>query len=290
MHSRDITIPADDGFPLAATCYEPAEPAPGTPVVIIGAATAVPRRFYAQFALYLVGQGHPVITFDYRGVSQSRPRSLVGFHARMRDWGILDIPGVLGHADRTMPGRPILWVGNSYGGFGPGLAHNNHLIVRLLSVSSMSAYLGNLPPQQHIHLNFLMSVPMQLSALALGYFPGRLMGGEDLPKGVALEWSRWCRARDFLFGDDTLPEKANFAHFTAPIRFAYAEDDAWISRKGVEQLATRFPNARETSLWKIRPADVGAHEIGHVGFFKPRFSGTLWPQALAWLNEAAARV
>jgi predicted alpha/beta hydrolase len=41
---------------------------------------------------------------------------------RMRDWCILDVPGVLAWAAREHPGRPIHWVGHSMGGFATGLA------------------------------------------------------------------------------------------------------------------------------------------------------------------------
>ncbi len=97
--SHDITIPADDGFPLAATLFEPSQARTGVPLVVVGAATAVPRRYYGQFAAFLAAHGHPAITFDYRGVSQSRPKSLVGFDARMRDWGERDCKGVLAWAE-----------------------------------------------------------------------------------------------------------------------------------------------------------------------------------------------
>jgi len=287
IKSHDLTIPAADGYALAATLFEPDASDPTAPLIVIGAATGVPRRYYARFALYLAGHGHPVLTFDYRGVSQSRPEKLIGFPARMRDWGILDIPGVLDHAHRTMPGRPIHWIGNSYGGFGTGLAHNNHLIARQLSISSVSAYLGWLDGLERYRLTFLMSVPMRFTTYTLGYFPGHLIGGEDLPKGVALEWADWCLTPGFLFSDDTLHEKRHFATFTAPHRIAIAEDDTWVSREGAEHLAGQYPNA-ETSIWRITLAEAGQPKIGHLGFFRPEFRDTLWRAALAWLaNESA---
>jgi predicted alpha/beta hydrolase len=283
MHSHDFKIRADDGLELAATLHEPIAPQPQRPVAVIASATAVPRRYYAKFADFLAEQGHPTVTFDYRGIGQSKPASLVGFQARMRDWGIRDIPAVLDHVAATMPGRPIHWVGHSYGGFGTGLAHNNHRIARQLSVSSMSAYLGLLPSATHLRLSFLMGGPMRALAHGLGYFPGRLLGGEDLPKGVALEWSRWCRSREFLFGDESLAEKAHFDRFLAPIRFAFMADDPWVVLKGVEELASRFTNARQTSVWRIGPAETGGAKGGHLGFFRSEFRHSLWPKAYAWL-------
>ena len=83
-----------------------------------------------------------VLTFDYRAIGGSRHGSLVGSTVRMRDWGSLDVPGVLAWAARTYPGRPIQWVGHSMGGFATGLAHNNHLIARQLNVATLSGVLG----------------------------------------------------------------------------------------------------------------------------------------------------
>lgn len=287
MTSRDFNITTGDGHRLAATLFEPAETPPGVAVVVVASATGVPRRYYARFALFLAEQGHPAVTFDYRGVGQSRPAALVGFQARMRDWGVIDIPAVLEHLKHTMPDRPILWVGNSYGGFGTGLAYNNALIARQLAVSSMSAWLGHLPAATHYRLRFLMAGPMRAASHMLGYFPGVLMGGEDLPKGVALEWSRWCRSRDFLFGDETLAAKRHFADFKAPIRFAFAHDDDWLALRGVEHLAERFSGSAETSIWRIGPVEAGGKAIGHLGFFRPEHRDTLWRHAHEWLTATS---
>ena len=62
----------------------------------------------------------------------------------MRDWCLLDVPGVLDWAARTYPDRPIHWVGHSMGGFATGLAHNNHLIARQLNVATLNGYWGRM--------------------------------------------------------------------------------------------------------------------------------------------------
>ena len=93
--SRDLTVPAEDGYALAATLLEPGRALPDAPLVVIGCAVGVPRRYYAKFAGHIAARGHPVLTFDYRGIGGSRQGSLVGSKVRMRDWCILDVPGVL---------------------------------------------------------------------------------------------------------------------------------------------------------------------------------------------------
>jgi predicted alpha/beta hydrolase len=49
--------------------------------VIINSATSVRCRYYSRFASFLFGEGFDVITYDYRGIGESRPVSLRGFDA-----------------------------------------------------------------------------------------------------------------------------------------------------------------------------------------------------------------
>jgi predicted alpha/beta hydrolase len=81
---QDTVVAARDGYPLAATVFTPE----GTPhgAVLVASATAVPRKIYRGFASYLAERGFAALTLDYRGIGGSRPPSLRGFRARMRDW------------------------------------------------------------------------------------------------------------------------------------------------------------------------------------------------------------
>ena len=92
----DITVPATDGYPLAATLFLPR--GAKRHAVLINSATAVPRKLYRGFAGYLAKRGCAVLTYDYRGTGDSRqqaltgynqPKSLVGFKASMSDWAAL---------------------------------------------------------------------------------------------------------------------------------------------------------------------------------------------------------
>jgi predicted alpha/beta hydrolase len=111
-----------------------------------------------------------------------------------------------------------------------------------------------------------------------------LLGGEDLPGPAFLEWRRWCMSPNFLFDDPALPEAANFARFSAPIRFAQVEDDTWATPAAVEAMARRFTGSAGCSIWPIRLADTTVHRIGHHGFFRTEHQATLWPAALEWLD------
>jgi len=98
----DITVPATDGYPLAATLFLPR--GAKRHAVLVNSATAVPRKLYRGFAGYLAQRGCAVLTYDYRGTGDSRPqartgnkpKSLTGFKASMSDWAALDITAAVG--------------------------------------------------------------------------------------------------------------------------------------------------------------------------------------------------
>jgi predicted alpha/beta hydrolase len=285
VHHRSVTIPADDGTPLAATVFTRDVVSPRAPVTIIAGATGVPRSFYGRFASYLADHDRIAVTFDYRGIGGSLKGHAKDSDAKFRDWGIIDIPGILTWADATYPGRPIHWVGQSYGGFATGLAHNNHLIGRQFSMSAMSAdYRFVTNKFESVRIGALLFGLGPIVARTFGYVPGWANGGADLPKGVLLEWAKWVRTRGFLFGLDDLPERKYFAQMRAPICFAYMDDDVWLSRAGVEHLARQYTNAATRIVVELKQADSGAATVGHIGFFRSQFRTTLWPKALDWLD------
>jgi predicted alpha/beta hydrolase len=286
---RDLTIAAEDGYLLGATLHEPAAGASSGPITVIAPAAAVPARYYAKFAAFLAEHGRPVLRFDYRGIGASRRGSLRGFEARMRDWCVRDVPGVIAWAARTYPDRPLHWVGHSMGGFAAGLAHNNAAIARQLNIATLSGYWGRMATPERYRVLVLMGHVAPVLVRLIGYLPGRLIGGEDMPGPAFLEWSRWCMTPEFLFGDETLAERANFPHLRAPVRFAQIEDDVWGTPAAVDHIAGYFTGAAERSIWRVRLADAGATRIGHLGFFREAFRDTLWRQAADWLDAVPAQ-
>ena len=282
-----FSITAADGYPLAATLFRCGVAAERAPITVISPAAAVPARYYARFASYLAERGGLVVSFDYRGIGASAPKSLRGFAARMRDWCILDVPGVIAWAGHAHPDRPLHWLGHSMGGFAPGLAHNNAAIARQLNIATLSGYWRRMQSPERYRVRVLMGIIAPPLVRALGYFPGVFMGGENMPGPAFLEWAGWCMTPDFIFGDPTLAEVRHFATLRAPVRFAQIEDDAWGTPAAVGHMASHFKANSERSIWSVRLADAKASKIGHLGFFRPTFRTTLWPVAAAWLEAAA---
>ncbi|ANM29721.1 hypothetical protein ABI59_09235 [Acidobacteria bacterium Mor1] len=276
---RDVEMPASDGFKLAATVFEKG----GPDALVINSATGVPRRFYRHCAAWFAERGYQVVTYDYRGIGDSGPGRLRGFKARARDWGLQDMRGALEWVQATYAPRKTFVLGHSIGGQLPGLIENTSAIAGMVGVSAQSGYWGVQGGSEKQKVWFYMYVLFPLLTTIYGYLPWRMFGsGEDLPLGVAREWSSWCRSRRYLFDDATLPLH-NYQRFTSPILAYSFVDDAWGTRRAVDEMMSGY-SASDVERRHVGPDDVGMKRIGHVGFFRPE-GERLWEQALSWFGE-----
>jgi predicted alpha/beta hydrolase len=281
----DATIPTADGFSLAASVFEPIS----NPkyVTIISAAMATPRRLYKVYASYLSTMGHFVVTYDYRGTGDSRPKKLKGFQARMRDWAEYDMSGVIAWAQAQYDRRPLFLVGHSFGGQVAGLLENASDVRAMVTVSSQSGYWGLHPGVEKYRVWFFAHIGFWLLASLYGYLPwSRFVRGEDLPKQVALDWASWSRLPDYLIGDRTLESRRNFPHFIAPILAYSFSDDVWGSKRSVDAMMSYYTGA-PLERRHVAPDDLGLEKIGHIGFFKAT-ARALWREVDTWLEEQAA--
>jgi predicted alpha/beta hydrolase len=282
--SEDIRIAAGDGYPLAATTYAPEQRARG--VVVINSATAVRRRYYDRFAQYLASAGFGVITYDYRGIGGSAPRPLRGFVASMREWGEVDQPAVLAHAAEWQPGVPLFVVGHSVGGQIFGLLRDPSRVQRVLMVAAQHNYWGLWAPPRRWILWGLWHVFMPATSHLLGYFPSSKVGlGEDLPRGVALEWARWCRSPGALVQAIGGDAATRFAQYRGPIlALSFDDDHAFAPRATVDALLRLYPSARVEHR-HLTAASLGLKKVGHFGFFRETASEHGWRMALDWLAQ-----
>src|SRR3954471_378522 len=186
----DITVPATDGYPLAATLFLPR--GAKRQAVLINSATAVPRKLYRGFVGYLAPRGCAVLTYDYRGTGDSRPRartdnkpkSLAGFKASMSDWAALDITAAVSWMRERYRALPFAYIGHSFGGQALGLLPNNTEVSRALFIAAQAGYWKLMAtPERYRVYAMLNYVGLPLTGL-LGYAPGWSGLGEDLPRGV----------------------------------------------------------------------------------------------------------
>jgi predicted alpha/beta hydrolase len=286
----DITIPAEDGYVLGASLFLPR--CIKQHAVLINSATAVPRRIYRKFAGYLARRGSAVLTYDYRGIGDSRrrattgtnrPKSLVGFKASMSDWAALDITAAVRWMRERYDKLPLTYVGHSFGGQALGLLPNNTQVKRALLVGAQVGYWKLMPSPVRYRVYALMNLAGMPLTRLLGYAPGWIGVGEDLPKGVFEQWTRWVMSEHYLFDDPDLKAISNFGKYKGELRAICFSDDPLATRTAVELLCSGFKSTAPDII-TITPADVGATTIGHFGFFRPEHRDTLWRGAAEWLE------
>ncbi len=260
--------------------------------VLINSATAVPRKIYKGFASYLARRGCAVLTYDYRGIGDSRqksltgynqPRSLVGFKASMADWAALDATAAVSWMRERYKDLPLGYVGHSFGGQALGLLPNNTEVARALLIAAQAGYWKLMAsPERYRVYAMLNLIGLPLTRL-LGYAPGWSGLGQDLPKGVFEQWNGWVMSPRYLFDDAKLAALQNFPHYKGAMRALCLADDPWATKPAVELLCSQYVSAKPEIL-TVAPADVGTASIGHFGFFRPEHRDTLWRGGAEWLQ------
>jgi len=284
---RDCRIPALDGLPLGATVFEPSGPrsARDRKAIFMASATGVKRERYRPFALHLARQGWSVVTFDYRGIGDSRGGDLRTLDHTMFEWGSKDVAGVIDWIEKTWAPSRLAAVAHSIGGQVLPFAPNSGRVDALLMIGSQKGYWkiwGGF--NAYICRGFFRSIPILVKLL--GYYPLSFAGCEDLPPRAAVEWGRWGLYHDFVDEDG---RSLNFHHarFRAPILALSFSDDPYAPPAAVEKLL-EFYASSEREHRHFQPADLGVTEFGHSGFFTNPARAPLWEQALEWLGRVTA--
>lgn len=279
-----IELQCRDGVTLRGHLWQ-TETNGGSGVVIINAATGIQARYYHRFARFLAEQGFSVLTYDYRGIGASKTRSLRGCGYRWRDWGEQDFDAALRFALGQAHAGPVQVIGHSIGGFLPGFSHEGHNIFRMLTIGAQYAYWRDYSEFHRTKLFWKWHVAMPALTLVLGYFPGKRLGWlEDLPAGVAYEWSfrgqRMERSYPASERDDIL---SRFGSVTAPILAVGVSDDPIASLQAIDRTLDYYRSASKTRVL-ITPFDLGVEQVGHFSLFHERHRNDFWQQCLEWLD------
>lgn len=281
FETNDCRVTAADGYALAATVHE----TKGTDtVVLINSATAVPRHFYKRFASHLQRHGWTAVTYDYRGIGDSRPGTLRGFDATLRDWAFLDMTAMVDWVDRQLSPDKLFAIGHSFGGQVLGMIENASRVDAMVGVSAQSGYWGVQGGSEPAKVRFIVTVAIPVLSNLVGYFPWTwFASGADLPKGVALEWARWCRSPNYLLDDSRLPLD-RFRSFMAPVLAYSIDDDDWGTARAVDDMMRAYSNVTRRH---VRPSDFGLERIQHTGFFRDG-SEPIWMEMIEWLEQTRA--
>jgi predicted alpha/beta hydrolase len=275
MTKENIIVTAKDGYKLGACVRKPKNEIKG--IIQINSGTGIPQEFYKHFATYLTQLGYITITFDYRGIGSSKPKSLKGFKANNLEWGTLDMSSILDWSIKSYPSLEKIVIGHSMGGQLIGLMENNEKIDKVFIIASGTGYWKDMPKGlTKMLMPFLWYFYMPLNIFIYGYSNAKKINqGENLPKGVALQWKNWCLNKDYWENEFGKTINSNsFAKLTAPIKSLIFKDDNIISQKANKKLLAYYKNAILNEI-QITPKSVEINKIGHFGYFS-RKSEKLW--------------
>jgi predicted alpha/beta hydrolase len=190
------------------------------------------------------------------------------------------MPAMVDWIGRELAPKRLFAIGHSFGGQALGMIENAERIDAMVGVSAQSGYWGVQGGREPAKVRLIVTAIIPLLSRLVGYFPWSwFANGADLPRGVALEWARWCRNPDYLLGDDSLPLE-RYKQFTAPVLAYSIEDDDWGTRRAVDDMMRAYPNVTRRH---IAPADYGLSRLQHMGFFRDG-SEPLWREAIEWLE------
>jgi predicted alpha/beta hydrolase len=283
MMKEFLRIVTTDGFVLSATRFSPENPT--GKVVLINSATGVKQKFYASFAAYLAKEGYTVYTYDYRGIGHSRPKSLRGFKASMRDWGTWDYHTMLQNIFQTHINARVFVMGHSVGGQIVGLSPLTAKVDAVVMIGAQTPFIKNFGGGVNkLRLYFFWYFLIPFFTKVFGYFPaGKLGLFEDLPAGVAYQWARWAKSEDYLFSE--FPEdKGKFESLQIPALMVSFTDDKIAPARAVQDLMHKYTSLK-WSQWQLKPDDVMQKSIGHFGFFKKEMQQSLWAETTGWMAK-----
>jgi predicted alpha/beta hydrolase len=284
LSERSCAIPALDGLPLGATLFEPVTPR-GRKAVLIASATGVKRERYRQFAMFLASRGWSAITFDYRGIGDSRTGHVKALPHTMSEWGSKDIAGVIDWIENNWAPSNLVVVAHSVGGQVLPFAPNHDRVRALLTIGCQKGYWKLWSGLDRYRcLAFWLLMPILVRAL--GYMPMGFVDCEDLPPRVALEWCRWGLNHDFV-DENGFSLNQHHAAFRAPILAYSFADDTYAPRRAVDKILEFYRGAAREHR-HIDARQLGATTIGHSGFFTDPVSAPLWHDACEWLSRSSA--
>ncbi|MBV8328613.1 alpha/beta fold hydrolase [Chryseobacterium sp.] len=277
-----LILTTEDHASLTAHLFRP-EKSNGK-LLLINSATGVKQQVYFSFAQYFSEKGFTVITYDYRGIGLSKPRSMKGFNASMRLWGAKDYKELTRYIKVKYSEYKKYCLGHSVGALILGMNKDSEMFDEFFFVGTQNAFVGNLRWKTKIEAYLGFGIVQPLTTSLLGYFPAHWFGlGESLPKNCAYDWRTLILNRK---STNRLLEKIdNYSNnLKQNVLVIRAEDDVWLTEKGVLSLLnTTYPHLCPTYRL-VKTSESEKNEIGHVNFFRS-YNKKLWDIILNELKD-----
>ncbi|MEM9982609.1 MAG: alpha/beta fold hydrolase [Bacteroidota bacterium] len=276
-------IKTTDQYKITISTFAPKKP--NQRVVLISAATGIKQSFYYHFAAFLSQKGYTVITYDYRGIGQSKQGSLRKLDASMVDWAAKDTQATIQFIFRHYPDYKKILIGHSFGGNSMGLCAEAQYFDAYVTVASQFGYWRHFEKKKQGKLLWFFYVVMPLLSRLVGYFPANYKQlGENLPRKVALDWVTLITHPDSML-EIAKRHHNYYPNIKQPMLMISIEDDWMAPQKAVDTLAQRAYTNAAIERKHITLKETGTSYIGHVSFFKRKFQHNLWNIPIQWINQ-----
>ena len=271
---KELVLQTPDQFPISVKIFEPE--IPNRKLLVINSATGVRQQVYFSFAKYLATQGFTVITYDYRGIGESKPRKMKGFEASMRIWGTRDFKTITGFIKENYPDYSKFCLGHSVGALILGMNEDSVIFKKFIFVATQDAYIGHLSWRVAVTAALGFGIAVPVTVILKGYFPAHRFGlGESLPKGSAYDWRTLILNKKSTGRLYEKIEKDHSKDLNQEAFIIHAEDDSWVTMKGMESLMNNsYPNMKKTYR-EIKVSESPKKQVGHINFFRS-YNRSLW--------------
>lgn len=275
---RPAAIATDDGIELSALVYEPTSQPKLDLLALPG--IGVPQRVFRHLGAWLRERGVRVTTVDYRGMGSSpRDRATLA-SASLTTWATSDAVAALRFTERLANGGDVVLLGHSFGGQVLGFSDEFRRVRAAILVGSQFGQPRHWDGLRRLQIAAYWHAVLPFVAALSPTIPGWLGLREALPSGVAREWARWGRSRDWLL--PYVPFAAErYAAFDRPLRAYAMLDDPIAPPRAVSALLQCFRATRPERI-DLSPSALGLDRLGHVGLFRPAGTEAVWRDLLAF--------
>ena len=279
---QEIKIECEDGHLLTGTLFKPGSI---KAAIMIAPATGIKRQFYNAFANYLCENGYAVLSYDNRGIGESKGASINASNPSLTSWGCLDMTAVLEYLKKDFPNVDYHLIGHSAGGQLAGLMKNANDLKSMFNFGSASGSLKYARYPFKIKSWLYLNIYISVCNLLFGHTKSHWVGmGEPLPENVGKEWRKWCNGSGYVMVDLNHKIREHlYDEINIDSLWVHAEDDEIANYDTVKDMIRVFSKINAEIL-TLRPEEYGYKSIGHMKFFhKKRYK--LWRLVIDWLNK-----
>lgn len=273
-------IKTEDGVDISINEFNPLKGIEPKFNIVIAPATAITQRFYKDLALFLADIGFKVITFDFRDIGESKVDRMKSSKASFSVWALKDLKTVF---EYSLSQRRTVVIGHSFGALAFTIQKRANEAVGLYGFGTGTGHISHMKFFEKMKALFLWHAIAPIAVYLKNYLPGNISGmGSHVPKGVYLEWKRWCSNKKFWIGDPGFKEYTkNLNTLCLPTIIVASRDDPWTPIESAKSYYSNFN--KELTIFK----EINSRErqVGHIGYFLEANKDLFWTDLVSWLKN-----